>query len=413
MKEMKGVAPVAIAAVIIVAVVVAVAAYVYLKPEEEPPEKVTLTVWCSLEEEEVDFEEDLVSSLFNEEYPNIEVNIEAVPEMKDAVLISIPAGGGPDLFMFAHDLTGTLAEGGYIVPIDNFVTTELQEKFPEAAFKAGEYKGELYALPFAAETVIFFYNKELLGDRPVPETTDELVDIMADLYNPDEGMYGMSYPINPYFMSGWVHAFGGYYWDDATGTAGVNSTGTKNAVDWILEKFQPYMSTDISWDVQLALFSEGKAPFAINGPWMIKSWEDAGIDFGLATIPKISELNKDPMPLTGVKVMWMNKNCEHREEAFAFMEWFTTNEEHIVERAKEFGYIPVLKSAMENPVVQASPKLSIVSEQVSLGVPMASGPEMELCWDPIISAVDIIWAGTQSVEAALDEAQTTILERIG
>lgn len=376
------------------------------------PGKVILTVWVSLEEEEVAFEQELIASLFNEEYPDIEVKYEAVPEMKDKILISIPAGAGPDLFQFAHDFTGTLAEGGYIVPIDYYVTPELSEKFLESALEACEYKGKLYALPYAAETVVLVYNKELLGNRPVPKTTNELIDLMAEFYNPEEGMYGISYPINPYFVSSWVHAFGGYYWDDTTGTVGVNSTGTKDAIKWLLAKVKPYMSKEVGWSEQIALFSDGKAPFAINGPWMLGTWRDAGIDFGLTTLPKISELGKDPMPYTGVKVTWMSKNSEHKEEAFSFMKWFAANAEHIVERAKEFGYIPVLKEALESPEVEALPELSVFAEQVSLGKPMASGPEMELAWDPIISALDAIWAGTKSVDDALDEAQVIIQERI-
>jgi len=412
MKEMKGVATIAIAIVIIVAVIAAVAAYVYLTPpEEEEPEEVTITVWHRFNEEEASVYEAFIET-FESEHPNIEVNFEFIPGelMKDRVITSIAGGAGPDLFEWAHDFTGTLVVGDYIVPIDEFVTTELREKFVASALEAGEYEGNLYALPFAAETTVMAYNNELMGDRPIPETTDELVALMAEFK--EEGIYGASYPINPYFVSCWVHAFGGYYWDDETKTVGVNSPETKQAVEWIVEKFKPYLYEDIGWDAQVALFPEDQAPLAINGPWMFGSWDGAEIDYTLSTYPKISELGVDPMPYTGVRVFWMNKNSEHREEAIAFLEWFTTDLSLVVTRSTSFGYVPVLEEVLERPEIEGDPKIGVVAAQVALGTPMAAGPEMIAVWGPLEDALNAIWAGTKDISTALDDAQAEIEEAI-
>lgn len=411
MKEMKGVAPVAIAVIIIVAVIAAAAAYVYLKPEEEEPEEVTITVWHGDTESVARITEELIEEDFNQLYPNITVNYELAPEpFKEKLLITIAAGTGPDLFEWNHDWIGMLVAADILEPIDDLITPELQAKYVESAFKSGQYEGKLYTLPISAEAGAFAYDKDWLGTRPVPETTDELVALMAEAR--DEGIYGMSCPMVPFLISGFVHAYDGWLWDDEAKTLGVNSPGTKAAMEWILEKFKPYMSEDASWGVQCAQFTEGIAPFAINGPWMLGEWGDAGIDFGLATLPKISEIGKEPMPYTGVKSIYMTTNVRDKEAAFAFMEWATTSKARIRRRALELGYIPVLKEVLELPTIQADPDISAFAEQIALGIPMASGPEMVAVWGPLQEALDAMWSGVKSVDQALDDAQEEILEAI-
>ena len=224
-----------------------------------PPETVTITVWHRFSEEEASVYETFIET-FEEEHPNIKVNFEFVPGelMWDRVTTAIAGGAGPDLFEWAHDWTGKLAIGDYIAPIDDFVTTELREKFVESALKAGEYEGHLYALPWAAETTLVAYNMKLMGDRPIPETTDELVALMAEFK--ENGLYGASYPINTYMVSSWILGLGGHIWDDETKTVGVNSPETKAAVEWLVEKFKPYLYEDLGWDAQVALFPEDLAP---------------------------------------------------------------------------------------------------------------------------------------------------------
>ncbi|GAG57277.1 unnamed protein product, partial [marine sediment metagenome] len=279
----------------------------------------------------------------------------------------------------------------------------------DSAVKAGSYKGNQYTLPISAEAVAMAYNKSLMGDRPIPTTSDELVELMKEFK--DNGLYGISFPIVPFTVSGFVHAFGGYFWDDDLGL-GINSEGTIEAMEWILEKFKPYMTEDASWDPQVVLFPEEKAPLAINGPWMLGGWTDAGIDYGLALLPKISEIDKDPIPYTGVKSIYMTSSCENKEAAFAFMVWATTNKDRILNRAIQLGYIPVLKEILEVQEVKDNPKLSVFSQEVALGKPMASGPEMVAVWGPMQSALDAMWSGVKTVEEALNEAQAEIQQSI-
>jgi len=373
--------------------------------------KGTVIVWHGDADPVARITEELIKTEFNKLYPDIEVKYELAPEpFQQKLLVSIPAGTGPDLFEWNHDWIGTFAKADLLVPIDDLMTPELKAKFVESAFEAGRYRGELYGLPFSAEVGAFAYNKDMLGTRPVPKTTDELVALMKEFTG--QGLYGISVPMVPYLVSGFVHAYGGWFWDDETQTVGVNSTGTKTAMKWILDNFKPYMSKDASWDPQVAIFTEKKAPFTINGPWMVGSWRDAKLNFVVTTIPEISAIGKKPMPYTGIRVICMTKSVRNIEAAWRYMVWATTSRERIYQRAKQLGYIPVLKEVLDLADIKADPIINGFAEQVALGRPMASGPEMVAVWGPMQDALNAMWSGTKTVDKALDDAQAEIVQAI-
>jgi len=399
------------AAVLTIAIIVVAVIGIYYFTLPPPAVKGTVVVWHGDADPVARITEHLIETEFKELYPDIEVIYELAPEpFQQKLLITIPAGTGPDLFEWNHDWTGTLAKADLLTPIDDLVTSELKAKFIESAFEAGKYQGKHYTLPFSAEVGAFAYNNKMLGTRSVPETTDELVALMEEFKA--QGLYGISIPMVPYLVSGFVHAYGGWFWDDETQTVGVNSTGTKEAMKWVLDTFKPYMTEDASWDPQVAIFTEEKAPFTVNGPWMVGSWRDAGINFTITTIPKISEINKEPMPYTGVRCVFMTKCVRDKEAAWTVMKWLATSEERIYQRAKQLGYIPVLKEVLALSDIKADPVISGFAEQVALGRPMASGPEMVAVWGPMQDALNAMWAGVKTVDKALDDAQIQIEEAI-
>jgi arabinogalactan oligomer/maltooligosaccharide transport system substrate-binding protein len=374
-------------------------------------EKKVVVVWHGDSEPVARITEELIETEFYELYPNIEVKYELAPEpFQEKLLVSIPAGTGPDLFEWNHDWLGTLVKADLLEPIGDLVTQDIQDQFVASAFRSGQFGGELYTLPISAEAGALAYNRALLGDRAIPTTTDELKAIMAEFK--DQGIYGISYPFVPFLVSGFVHAYGGWFWDDDTQSLGVNRPETKQAMQWVVDTFKPYMSEDPSWDPQVVLFPESKAPFAINGPWMTGGWTDAGIDYGITPLPVISETGETPQPYVGVKSIYMTTNVSDKEAAFTFMVWATTSRERILERAMQLGYIPVLKEAMELPEIQGDPIISGFAEQVALGIPMSSSPEMVAVWGPFDEALRAMFTGVMTVDEALNDAHEAILEAI-
>ena len=398
-----------IAIVIIVAAVVGVAVYFMTLPP--PPITGKVIVWYDvLPEMEALFKE-VVETEFKKLYPEIEVELYDTPDLWTRVTAAIPVGEGPDLFMWAHDWTGRLVKAGFIVPIDEFVTPDLKAKFVESAWESCTYGGKVWALPDAAETVALIYNKKMLADAgiAVPKNIEELEEAMKKFVA--MGKYGISHPWDPYHVSAWVHAYGGYYFDDATKKVGVNDPRTVEGLRFTFEKFKPYMPPEPTWEVQKGAFLEGMAPFMITGPWLIGDIKAAGIDAGFALLPEITGVGT-PKPYTGVKLTWMSSNVRDKLAAFTFMKWWATSVTLAVRRAEKFGWIPVLKEALESEPVKKDPVVSLFAKQVELGTPMPASPEMMVVWGPVYDAQMAVWAEAKTLEDALNEAQVKIEEEI-
>jgi len=398
-----------IAIIIAIMVVAGVTTYL-LWPKSA---RADVVVWIQVLPEEEQFIKAFVNSSFRQMYPNITVEILNRADLKTALLAALPTGKGPDLFMWAHDWMGTIAEPGYITPIDEFVTDDLKSKFLDAAWDACTYNGSVYALPYAAETVALIYNKDMVSEPP--QNMSQLEDIIRDFWN--QGKYGIAYPVDPYYVSAWPYGFGGYYFNDTTKTPGLNTTGTINGIRYFLEKFQPYMSEDAGRDAQVALFTGNQTPFLVDGPWGIGYLKESSIRFGITTLPKIDEIDAWPKPYTGIKVIWMSSSVHDKQKAFTFMKWFATNATFIKQRALQFGFIPVLKEVLELPEIQADDIVSTFARAVEMGIPMPKSSEMALVWSPITDAINELFLlypnfGDRTPEVVLSEAQGKTLSAL-
>lgn len=404
MKEMKGVAPVVAAVVIIVAIIAATAAYILTRPPEEAPETTTVRVWFQMSPTEEAYVRELIYEEFDNLYPNIRIELTNPPDVLTKITAAIPAGEGPDVFGWAHDWTGKLAKAEFIVPIDDFVTPDLESKFQSPAVSACKYEGKTWALPWAAETVTLVYNKGMLSDAGFepPEDTDELKTIMQ--YFRDKGDYGIVVPWDPYHVSGFVHAFDGYYFNDSTKKVGLTDPKTIDGVHFLYEEIKPYMPAEKMWELIWGAFTDELAPLMVTGPWMISEMRNAGIDPGLTPLPTVVGVG-DPKPYMGVRLVWMTSNVRDKEAAFTFMEWWTTSMRATLTRAEKSAYIPVLPEALEEESITTNEILAGFAQQVACATPMPASPEMTMVWGPAYDALDAAWVGTKTIEEAFQDAQ--------
>ncbi|MGC8975650.1 MAG: extracellular solute-binding protein, partial [Thermoprotei archaeon] len=291
-----------------------------------------------------------------------------------------------------------------------YLTSDILSQYVDSAVRAASYNNQIWGLPWAAETVALVCNNALVSKTP--ENFSELKNVMQQYYNPDVDRYGISYQIDPYFVSAWVHAFGGYYFDDATKTPGVNSTGTVRGIKFFYENIYPYLyKGDLGHDTQLNLFLNSKTPCIVTGPWDIKAIRDARINFTVVPLPKISETIV-PKPYSGVKLIWLNPNSQNKEAAVLFALWFTLNNKVIQKLAEEAGFVPVLKAVLGWEGLLELPVVYGYAEAVKESIPMPSSPEMNYVWGPVSDALTAINQGVSTVEDALNYAQAQILKKL-
>jgi len=319
---------------------------------------------------------------------------------------AIPAGQGPQIFEWAHDWVGDYYQRGFLSDQSGQLSVSM-DTFTDAAAEAAQFDGATVGLPFAAETVSLLYNTEYV-DTP-PETVSEMVDVMEEYHDPDNGTYGLGYPLNAYFMSGFAQAFGGYYFDpEADEMLGLANDETLKGFEYILDTFVPYMPNDTQYGPQAAAFSEGNAPFAINGPWFLGTAREKGVDVGVTSFPTVD--GSEASPYTGIQLWYFAKGMEQSESDAAaareFVEWYVTNEEQLLADAESHGFIPVHEDLAGADDLPAS--VQGFSEAVQQGVPMPTHPRMGDVWGPLETGFGKALDGNMSVSDAMVEAEETI-----
>lgn len=364
----------------------------------------TAKAWYRLSDTELPAREAAIET-FN---GNSEHTIEGadISDMRKKTTSSIPAGQGPQTFEWAHDLAGDYLDRGFIVDGGDQLNVSLDE-FTDAAAEAVQYDGNVVGLPHTAETVALIYNTDVVDEAP--ETVADMKSVMEEFHEPSNNQYGLGMPFSdPYFLSAWAQAFGGYYFDRSKDDElGVDKSETIEGVQFAVDNFVPYMPNDPTYEPQASAFAEGNAAFAINGPWYLATLNEKGVDYGITKLP--TPEGGEPRPYTGITMWYFSKKMgEDDADAAAareFVEWYVTNEDLLQKNAEETGSIPVLKSLAESGDLPES--VQGFAEAVEQGYPMPAHPKMNNVWDPVKAALTKGFNG-KDVQKAMETAAEEI-----
>lgn len=366
----------------------------------------TANVWYQLQDTELQAREAALEQFNGDSKHTIEGA--DISDLKKKTTSAVPAGEGPELFDWAHDWVGDYYQRGFVSDRSDQLDVEL-DTYTDAAAEAVEFEGNVVGLPYAAETVTLVYNTEMV-DEP-PETVAEMKSAMEEHHDPENSTYGLSYPFDPYFVSAWAQAFGGYYFDaEKDPMLGLAEPETIEGIQFALDNFKPYMPNDPGYETQAAPFAEGNAAFAINGPWYLSTLTEKGVDFGVAKLP--TPEGGEARPYTGIQMWYFAKSMQDDDASTAaaqsFAEWYTTNEDMLTQAAEEQGSIPVLDSLAGSDSLPD--QVQAFSKTVQQGVPMPTDPKMGKVWQPATDALTNAFNGDASVEEAMQQAEKTVRE---
>jgi multiple sugar transport system substrate-binding protein len=119
---------------------------------------------------------------FEEANPGIKVNVTDYtwPDYQDSLTLRFRSGTQTDVIYGGQDWLPAWAAAGYLAPLDKIAPAgavdDLEKDIAGFALSDMTYKGELYGLPYYADTISFLYNKKILDDAgiAVPQTWDDV-----------------------------------------------------------------------------------------------------------------------------------------------------------------------------------------------------------------------------------------------
>lgn len=326
-------------------------------------EKIKLTFSTSVYVEEPHQKAiDNLLAAYNEKNPNVEIEVlgAGYDGYWDNITNEIVSGTASDMIQVYPENISTyhaLKEGGTFVNLDEYMSDELKEKLTGQEMCVVD--GETLAISsYAWGTTGIFYRKSMLEEKGIdPESIKTLDDFReACLKFTEDGGYatGVVSGTHGFTISEWNRLVarpvsGGLYFPNGESgpytaeNVNVNCDANVWAAQWwqdfILKDKAAKLVTDKSETREM--FWNGEIPFCMDGPWFVGMTSDDVLeDVGIIAQPDIvynGETYK-PNPTNYPLVTMINKDCEHPKEAYAFLEWMTSDEAQAI--IAECGMIP-------------------------------------------------------------------------
>jgi sorbitol/mannitol transport system substrate-binding protein len=247
------------------------------------------------------------------------------------------------------------ARRGWLAPFGPLPAAyELDDLFP--GVRAGlTQAGQLFALPFYAESSLTYYRTDLFRDAgislPAQPTWDDIAVAAARLHRPEAGVYGICLRGRP----GWgenlalittmANAYGGR-WFDERWRAELASPAWQNAVTMyaqLLGRYGPPAPTQNGFNENLRLFAQGRCAM----------WVDASVAAGTLYDAKRSQVagqvavTAAPRAVTDRGAAWLwswslavPQSSSQRAAAQAFITW-ATSRGYIRSVARRYGWVAV------------------------------------------------------------------------
>ena len=299
---------------------------------------------------------------FNKKYPDITVKWVVLPEneLRQKVTLDVASGAGSfDVATVGAYEVPIWAKNGWLSPLtplfaknaDIAKTYNLNDIIPGVR-NALTQNGNLYAVPFYAESSMTFYNKDLFKKAgltmPTQPTWTQVQGFAAKITDPKNGVYGIclrglpGWGENAAFFTTLANTFGGR-WYDNNWQAQLNSPAWKSALNFyvdLMKKSGPPGATSNGFTENLTLMSQGKCGM----------WVDATVAAGFLSDPTSSKIVNSvgfanapvgPGTTRGNHWYWswnlaIPKSTKQEDSAFKFLTW-ATSQEYIALVAKTKG----------------------------------------------------------------------------
>lgn len=388
-------------------------------PEETAPEEISGDLTVIMEEVP---DTDVVASLlgeFNAEFPNITVNIEALPydQMRDRIVSSFLAPDPTyDMIIVDNPWMYDFASGGFLEPLDSYIGATAgfdYEDFSEPLREIAEVDGTIYGVPFYNYGLGLIYRTDLYEEAGLtpPATLDEFVVGAQQLSTPDRAGVAMQPQKGYKIFEEWgnyLFAAGGAIQDEA-GNVVLDSPEARAGLDAYIELYKtaaPENSLNWAFDESLRAVSSDQAAQMISYNWMLPTLNnpdgpagELAEEFALAEVP-------GGKAILGAWYWSMPANSEQKDAAWAFISWIASPE-YDKERVIAGG-APVRTSVMNDPEVwemgYGEDYYKAVLAILEDAAPLADGPNAEEMIQVVGEELNAAVAGQKTVDEAITAA---------
>ena len=284
--------------------------------------------------------------------------------------------------------TGEFAKAGWITPFEDGELENVgsEQDVLKGPYESAQFEGEQYGAPLNSNTRLLWYRKSVLGDRPVPQTWDELLDTAEalDTQVQETGKRAESLIV---FFNALLESAGGSLIkpsEDGTTELDLPREPTVKALE-VMRRYAASsaapaaLSTSGEDDNRLAFqAADSGSAFMINWPYVYPSVLEAdpelAKDYGYAPYPRVVPDQPARPPLGGYN-LGIGAYTDDREAALAAINCLTRPEQQRT-IATVGGQPSVLRDLGDDPeILKTLPFLPIMTEQLENAAPRPVSPQ--------------------------------------
>ena len=334
----------------------------------------------------------------------------------DKLSLDNQSGKAPDVMMAPYDRVGGLGNDGQLAEVALSKDSKT-DKTTESLVTNG---GKVYGARAVIETLVLYYNKDLLQEAP--KTFGELEELAKDSKYDFAGEEGKNTAFladwtNFYYAYGLLSGNGGYVFGK-NGTdpkdIGLNNQGAIDGIEyaktWYAKWPKGLQDTKGAANFIQTQFQEGKTAAIIDGPWKASSLKEAKVNYGVATIPTLPN-GKAYSAFGGGKAWVIPAGANNPEAAQKFVDFLTSTDQQkaFYDKTNE---VPANTEAREYAVGKNDELTTAVVKQFENAQPMPNISEMSTVWDPAATMLFDAVSGKKSAKDAADDAVKLIKETI-
>lgn len=311
----------------------------------------TVTVWHYFSDDNQVALMDEYAAMFEESNPGVTVENVFVPydQMNSKVVSAAGSKTGPDVVVFNGAEAATLALGGGLAPLDEYLDEYADlDQLPDSVIHTID--GTRYAVQGYVNLLGLWYNVDILAEIGVepPTTLDELEAAMAKAK--EAGYQGITLSGLPNSQGEWQ----AYPWLTAAGFDYENldeaalADGLARVRGWVEQGWLTQEA--VTWDqtVPFQTFAAGGVAFAANGNWQMgTAASDADFEYGVVPLP----LGDDAGVYLGGEGQGIGAFSKNPDLAWKYLTETYLSVEGQVAAAELVGSIPSRADAAQEDVV--------------------------------------------------------------
>ena len=365
----------------------------------------------------------------------------------DKLTAAFAAGEAPDIIAMKN--LAALAEGGYVIPLDDYIQkySMLLEDVVPVLWNSVKYKGKIWALPQDTEARPLYFRKDVLRQlgwseeeiNALPEkikngeiTIQDLIKVAKEAMEKGLVTWGFYHRPNfggtPFII--FYYQYGGILQDPETGKLVLDKKAMLKTLQLLYQMAQedkvlPPDMIGTSWRKIHSDFVNGRVLFWFGGTWHWAEWQRVPYhetlgnlteeyeweNIGFALVPA-PEPGLKPMTLSSPYLYYVTSQSKYPELAFLLIT-LATSAPLDAEHAVYSGHLPVRTTTLGIPLYKKSKFHSEVAYMLDYTSVEPIHPKFGIYKDAWITAITKVEKGEATPEQALEEMISTLKSELG